>query len=94
MEKITNFETTEIKPDFVELANFKPDVFFIDQIIWEIAFDSFSLSPIYNIGKNVIFEGKGLSLRFPKFKRERLDKDLKSVNDVDHVIDLYYRMKN
>ena len=95
LNKINNFEIFPFqKPNLVDLGNFKPDVFFKNDIVWEISFDCFSFSPIYRIGRGEVDSERGLSLRFPKFKREREDKDFESSNDVDHVIDLYNRMKN
>ncbi len=70
----------------------KPDVYFPPTRIWEIQFDSFTLSPSYNIGREGVGNGKGLSVRFPVFKRERHDKTAKEATTANDLIEMYKRL--
>lgn len=73
------------KPSIYHLSpTIKPDFWITPKFIWEIGADQFSQSLVYRIGKGripvirdeVIAPGAdvGLSLRFPRFIREREDK--------------------
>lgn len=54
------------------------DVWIKPKHVWEISADSFSKSTVYNLGKGKINSNQnkdaGLSLRFPRFIRQRQDK--------------------
>jgi DNA ligase-1 len=50
------------------------DVWLYPSIIWEVAGDSITRSPSHSLGR---YDGEqGLSLRFPRFIREREDKEI------------------
>lgn len=51
----------------------KPDVWFSGSRVWEVSYDTITESPRYWM-ENMNFKG-GLSLRFPRFKRARDDKN-------------------
>ncbi|KAF7703809.1 DNA ligase 1 [Cucumispora dikerogammari] len=54
----------------------KPDVWFVPQFVWEIKAAEYSLSPIYDSGRINLNIDRGISLRFPRFLRERNDKNV------------------
>ena len=56
------------------LVKDRPDIFVIPRFVWEIKAASLTLSPIYIAGSTDTISNKGISLRFPRFIRERLDK--------------------
>lgn len=64
-----------------------PDVWFEPIYIWEVKCADFSKSPIYTCGKEN--EEKGISLRFPRFVRERLDKNVKTSTFSEDILKLY-----
>ncbi len=64
----------------------KPDVWFEPVFVWEIKAASFTRSPIYSVG---IEEEKGLSLRFPRFIREREDKGPKDSTTTAQILKMY-----
>lgn len=88
-------EMTEKKEYFKEkpkeflVMNLKPDVFFDGRTVWEIGYDSFTHSPSYKTGKNLLNLEFGLSLRFPRFIRTREDKGLKEVNTEEEITEIY-----
>ncbi|ELR20952.1 ATPdependent DNA ligase domain containing protein [Acanthamoeba castellanii str. Neff] len=51
----------------------EPDVWFKPTLVWEVHAAGISLSPTYPAAAHLL-DGRGLSLRFPRFKRERTDK--------------------
>lgn len=75
--------------DNIMLNGLKPDVLVRPNLVWEIGFDSFTVSPIYQVGKGTASVNKGISLRFPKFLRVRDDKGVDQANNVDDIIELY-----
>lgn len=75
------------------IKKFKPDVVVKPSIIIEMTFSSFSLSPKYVIGKNIVDEKKGIGFRFPKFVRIRDDKKLDDITTCSDVIEDYKSSK-
>lgn len=52
----------------------KPDFWVQPQNVWEITYDTISKSPTYPVLGNLLEDG--ISIRFPRFKRERIDKKI------------------
>ncbi|AFN82588.1 DNA ligase [Encephalitozoon romaleae SJ-2008] len=69
----------------------KPDVWVEAKYVWEVRAAGMSLSPIYNAGGSR--NGKGISLRFPRFIRERDDKDVKEVTTSSQIYQMYLDSK-
>lgn len=61
----------------------KPDVWIDPKFVWEIKAAAVSVSPIYCCGIN---EDKGFSLRFPRFIRERDDKNSTDATTSNQII--------
>lgn len=70
-------------------ANQQPDVWFEPRVVWEILTADLSLSPVYRAGSAEL--GKGVSLRFPRFIRERDDKSAEEATTSADLVEFYRR---
>lgn len=64
----------------------KPDIWVKPVYIWEVKCADITLSPSYLAGIGIIDNKKGVSLRFPRFVRERPDKNLDSVTTSETIV--------
>lgn len=70
-------------------ANQQPDVWFEPKYVWEVLTADLSLSPVYRAGHHEL--GKGVSLRFPRFIREREDKGPEDSTSSEQLVQFYQR---
>lgn len=70
-------------------TNQQPDVWFEPKYVWEVLTADLSLSPVYQAGKNELDNGKGISLRFPRFIREREDKGPEDSTTTEQIVQMY-----
>lgn len=75
------------KPANVE-SDLKPDVWFKPQVVMEVSGAEITESPLHNCGRKEL--GKGLSLRFPRFKQYR-EKRPEDATSTEEVIQMYGR---
>ena len=68
------------------VENLSADFYLKPELVFEVAFDCFSLSHEYSVGQGVVDEKKGISLRFPVIIRQREDKGVKDATTVDELI--------
>lgn len=68
----------------------RPDVWFDSVCVWEVKAADFSISPVYTAGWGLVEPGKGISLRFPRFVRDRTgEKAPEDATCAQQVADLY-----
>lgn len=67
----------------------KPDVWFKPQVVWEVQSADLSISPTHTSAWNKIIKGKGISMRFPRFVRERPDKSINNLTTSEEIFSYY-----
>ena len=71
---LSEFVISEPRQDY-KVGECKVDVWFDPKVVWEVKTADLSLSPLYTAGQGFNENDKGISLRFPRFIRERPDKN-------------------
>ena len=72
-----------------------PDVWFEAREVWEVAFADITRSPVYTAAKELVGgeDGRGLSLRFPRFLRVREDKGIEEATDEEELAGLWWKQE-
>ncbi|KAL9100162.1 MAG: hypothetical protein Q9163_004427 [Psora crenata] len=73
----------------------QPDVWFEPRFVWEVKTADLTLSPRYLAGKNELMDvsGRGISLRFPRFVKERDDKKPEQATGSKMVVEMYQKQE-
>ncbi|MCJ1423241.1 hypothetical protein MMC29_001123 [Sticta canariensis] len=74
----------------------QPDIWFEPRLVWEVKAADLTLSPRYKAGCDALSDtsGKGISLRFPRFIKERDDKRPEEATGSRMVVELYQKQEN
>ncbi len=71
-------------------AEMVPDVWFEPSVVLEVVAAEITLSPIHTAAKDVLKEGSGLGIRFPRFTgRVRSDKTPEQCTTVGEIVEMY-----
>ena len=70
-----------------------PMIWFKPSEVWEVAFADLSISRAHTAGAGLVDdpEGRGISLRFPRFKRRRPDKSIEQATTTAQMAQLFYQ---
>ena len=84
------------KPFYAHSAGNKdqPDVWFESKYVWEVKSADLTLSPRYQAAMDIIGQGKGVSLRFPRFLKVREDKKPEEATETKRVAEMYRAQEN
>jgi len=72
-------------------ARLTPDLWFEPAVVYEVIGAEITLSPVHTAGADVIRQGSGLAIRFPRFTRVRDDKGPADATTVTELVEMYRR---
>ncbi|KAL8821240.1 MAG: hypothetical protein Q9191_007349 [Dirinaria sp. TL-2023a] len=96
--KLSRHTIDKPKPFYAHSAVPKdqPDVWFEPRFVWEVKTADLTLSPRYRAGADSLHDptGRGISLRFPRFIKEREDKKTEEATASRMVVEMYQKQES
>ena len=96
--KLEGYAIDKPKPFYSHsiVAKDQPDVWFEPRFVWEVKTADLTLSPCYKAGSDTLGDagGKGISLRFPRFIKERDDKKPEQATGSRMVVEMYQKQES
>jgi DNA ligase-1 len=77
------------------VTNESPSIWFKPSEVFEVSFADLSLSRVHTAGAGLVDDpdGRGIALRFPRFKRRRPDKSIEQATTTEEVAHLFCKQK-
>jgi len=97
-EKLSEHTIEKPKPFYShsQVPKDQPDVWFEPRFVWEVKTADLTLSPRYKAGADALNDasGKGISLRFPRFIKQRDDKKTEEATGSRMVVEMYQKQES
>jgi DNA ligase-1 len=86
-KRLRRYERAQRHPRVESRLN--PDVWFDPALVFEVIGAEITLSPIHTAGWNILREGSGLAIRFPRMTRVRDDKAAADATTTKEIVEMY-----
>ncbi|KAJ3005408.1 hypothetical protein HKX48_000692 [Thoreauomyces humboldtii] len=81
------------KPYFAVSDSMHPDVWFRPSEVWEIRGADLTVSPVHQAARGMVDEGRGISLRFPRFIKLREDKGIEDATTPEQIVEIFEKQR-
>eukprot|EP01018_Ginkgo_biloba_P027056 Gb_13001 [translate_table: standard] len=76
------------KPAYYQTLE-EPDIWFSPELVWEIRGADLTVSPVHQAAVGLVHPSRGISMRFPRFIRQRIDKNPENSSTPMEIADLF-----
>lgn len=76
------------KPAYYQTLE-EPDIWFSPELVWEIRGADLTVSPVHQAAVGLVHPSRGISMRFPRFIRQRIDKKPEDCTTPVDIADLF-----